>query len=271
MNHILTTVFLATLTLTSCQTTLPTTSGDPLNTVSYGYQPLDPLPVDVSINGTKINPLTKQKEVLNALSDETIRLVMGEVTGGGHISYGSAKMGYKGHSYEIVIDYMKFQTYPKPFKYAVKGNKTDVLTPTDTLPTGATAQHNILPLYVGVGLRLKASITVNEGSVDLGNLFSIGMAAQAKKVTGTLVVQTLGITGDKITGLIPMPTEISPTSIQNAIMALATIKSKIYDPETKITPRTMGFYNVLGGGKDIVNELISDCLQGNAILQLPNP
>jgi hypothetical protein len=271
MKNILTIIFLSTLMVTGCRNALPTTSGDPLNAVSYGYQPLDPLPVDVFINGKKINPLTRQKEVLDALSDETIRLVMGEVTGSGQISYGTAKMGYKGHSYEIVIDYMKFQTYGKPFKYAVKGDKTDVLTPTDTFASTAIVKHSILPLYVGVGLRLKASITVNEGDVDLGNLFSIGMAAQAKKVTGTLVVQTLGITGGEVTALVPMPTEISPTSIQNAIMALATIKSKIYDAGTKITPRTMGFYNVLGGGQDVVNELISDCLQGNAIVQLYNP
>jgi hypothetical protein len=266
MNKIIIITFLATLALTGCKTSLPTTSGDPLNAVAYGYQPLDPLPVDVILNGSKIDPLTKHNEVLNALSDETIRLVMGEVQGGGHISYGTAKMGYQGHSYEIVIDYMKFQTYGKPFRYTQKDDKTDVLALTDA--EQVNAKKNILPLYVGVGLRLKASITVNEGNVDLGNLFSIGMAAQAKKVTGTLVVQTLGITGDKVTGLIPMPTEISPTSIQNAIMAVATIKSKIYDPETKITPRTIGFYNVLGGGKEVVNELISDCLQGNAEIQL---
>lgn len=270
MKSILTTIILVTLTLTGCKTTLPTTDGDPLNAVSYGYQPLDPLPVDVHLNGKKIDPLTKQKEVLNTLSDETIRLVMGEVEGGGHISYGAAKIGYKGHSYEIIIDYMKFQTYPKLFKYSVKDNKTSIYNLVEDLPSGTTVDENILPLYVGVGLRLKASITVNEGSVDLGNLFAIGMAAQAKKVTGTLVVQTLGISGDKITGLIPMPTEISPTSIQNAIMALATIKSKIYDTDTKITPRTIGFYNVLGGGKEIVNGLISNCLQGNAIIELPN-
>lgn len=256
--------------IVGCKSTIPITSGDPLSAVSFGYQPLDPLPVDVMVNSTKIDPLTRQKAVLDVLSDETIRLVMGEVEGGGHISYGPAKIGYKGKSYEIIIDYMKFQTYPKIFMYAKNEKDIKIFNLIDVVPNGLNTEQSILPLYVGVGLRLKASITENEGSVDLGNLFAIGMAAQAKKVTGTLVVQTLGISGDKITGLIPMPTEISPTSIQNAIMALATIKSKIYDSETRITPRTIGFYNVLGGGKETVNNLISNCLKGNAILELPS-
>lgn len=261
-------ILAAALLFTSCKSTLPTTTGDPLNAVSYGYQPLDPLPVDVKINDVVIDPLTQPEAVLNALSDETIRLVTGEVTASGRVAYGTASMGYKGHSYEVIIDYMKFQTYGKPFKYSVNGRKTDVYLTTDSVPQGTKFEREILPLYIGIGLRLKASITVNEGKVNLGNLFSIGMAASAGKVTGTLVVQTLGISGKDISGLVPMPTEISAASIQSAITAVSTIKTKIYDPDTRITPRTIGFYNVLGGGTDIINELITDCLQGNAVLNL---
>src|SRR5262245_21660415 len=112
--------------LVGCKTKLPNTSGDPLNAVSYGYQPLDPLPVDVKVGEKTIDPLTRHDDVLNSLSDETIRLVIGEVEGGGNISYGSAKMGYKGHSYEIVIDYMKFQTYPKLFRYVKDEKQTKI-------------------------------------------------------------------------------------------------------------------------------------------------
>ena len=270
MQKISLTAFIAVLLLTSCRTVLPKTIGDPLNAVSYGYQPLDPLPVDVKLDGVTIDPLSKHDEVLNALSDETIRLVTGEVTANGRVSYGTATMGYEGRSYEIIIDYMKFQTYGKPFKYSVIGKKTDVYLSIDSIPKGTKLEHEILPLYIGIGLRLKANIRVNSGDVDLGNLFSIGMAASAKKVTGTLVVQTLGISGKEISGLVPMPTEISAASIQSAITAVSTIKTKIYDTDTKITPRTIGFYNVLGGGTDIINELITDCLQGSAVLNLFN-
>lgn len=264
-------ILLATLlglVLPACKTSQPVTSGDPLNAVGYGYQPLDPLPVDVQLAGNKINPLSKHSEVLNALSDETLRLAIGEVQGDVSISYGPAKIGYKGHSYEVIIDYIKFQTYPKLFRYEKKDKLIKLYDLVQHLPNGVTATQGIMPLYIGVGLRLKATITVNEGSVDLGNLFAIGAAAQAKKVTGTLIVQTLGVSGDKITDLIPMPSEVSQTSLQNAIMALGTIKSKIYDSETKITPRILGFYNTLGGSRDFTSNFIVNCLSGNPVLEL---
>ncbi|WP_116790133.1 hypothetical protein [Flavobacterium psychrotrophum] len=251
--------------LYSCNSTLPATSGEKV--VAYGYQPLDPLPVDVKVGASIVDPLSKHNEILNALGDETMRLAIREIDGSGGATYGPAKIGYKGHSYEVIMDYMKFQTYPKLFRYSKNNDDVLLFDLVENIPAGVTAINGSTPLYVGIGLRLTVNITVNEGSIDLGNLFALGIAAQAKKVSGSLVVQSLGISGDKITGLIPMPSEISPTSIQNAIMALATIKSKIYDTDTKITPRTIGFYNSLGGGKNFLNSFINNCLKGNAIIQ----
>jgi hypothetical protein len=270
---LLTLIFIFTSLLNSCKIFTPMTQGDPIIANNYGYQPLDPLPVDIQSCGTEIDPLTRQSDVLNSLSDETIRLVIGEVQANGTVSYGGAKMGYKGSSYEVIIDYMKFQTYPKMFRYlrTMEGEKqkTKIFALNDSISEGINnAKNGIIPLYIGVGLRLKATITVNKGEVDLGNLIAIGAAAQAKKITGTMVVQTLGISGEKISSLIPMPSEISSTTIQNSIMALSTIKSKLYDTDTKIIPRTIGFYNNLGGGESTVNELITNCLTGNAIIEL---
>ena len=262
-------VLLFLLLFIRCKTTAPITAGDPIDAVSYGYQPLDPLPVDVRINNKVIDPLTERAAILNALGDETMRIVIGEVEGAGQISYGSSKMGYEGRSYVVVIDYMKFQTYPKLFRYSQDSAAVKIYTLIEQVPDGKMIKQRFLPMYIGVGLRLSANIKVNKGSVDLGNLFLLGMAAQENRVTGSLVIQTLGISGDKITDLLPMPTEISPTAIQNAITALATIKSKIHDADTRISPRTIGFYNVLGGGKETVSDLISICLTGNAILDLP--
>src|SRR5690606_32243655 len=95
----------------------------------------------------------------------------------------------------------------------------------------------IVPVYVGVGLRLTANITVLKGEVNLGNLFAIGGEASSEKISGTLVVQTLGISGKTISASIPMPSEINSTTIQNAILALGTIKAVMYENDTRITPR----------------------------------
>jgi hypothetical protein len=118
----------------------------------------------------------------------------------------------------------------------------------------------LVPTYVGVGLRLTASVTVNEGHVDLANLIAIGAAAEARRVSGTLVVQTLGISGPPVSALVPMPSEISGSTIQNAIMALGAIKSRIYDEGTDIRPRVVGVYNNLGGGPEMIHAFISKVL-----------
>ncbi|MDR4460554.1 MAG: hypothetical protein MRJ67_08570 [Nitrospirales bacterium] len=86
-----------------------------------------------------------------------------------------------------------------------------------------------LPVYLGIGLRLKATVLVHDTSVNLAGLFGLSVAAQEKRLTGSLQIQTLGISGSSITPLIPMPRELNVSTVQQAIQALATIKSKIYD------------------------------------------
>ena len=110
----------------------------------------------------------------------------------------------------------------------------------------AGAGPEFVPTYVGIGLRLTANLVVLQGSVDLGNLIAIGAAAQEKRVSGTLVIQTLGISGPSIAAIMPIPNEISASSIQNALVALGTIKGKIYDEATEISPRVVGTYDVFG-------------------------
>ena len=52
--------------------------------------------------------------------------------------------------------------------------------------------------------------------------------------------------GANIAAAMPIPSEISASSIQNALVAIGTIKSKIYDAGTEISPRAVGTYDVFG-------------------------
>jgi hypothetical protein len=254
----------------------PPTSAEVLN--DYGYHPVDPLPVIVKApDGVKVTP----KRVLDALPDETMRLAIGEVLANGSVSFGPAKAGYQGRSYLVVLDYVKFDTKsftvvlgkaapserdakqpaPAGAPDARPSYKIERVLPAERGPTKANGEPSVLvPTYVGIGLRLTASVTVNEGHVDLANLVAIGAAAEAKRVSGTLVVQTLGISGPPISALVPMPSEISGSTIQNAILALGAIKSRLYDEDTDIRPRVVGVYNNLGGGPEIIHTFISKVL-----------
>jgi hypothetical protein len=88
----------------------------------------------------------------------------------------------------------------------------------------------------------------------------VGVAAQEKRVTGSMVIQTLGISGENVSPVIPMPGDLSMSSIQSAIQALSTIKSKMYDPKTTITPRIIALFNSIGGGIETRNSCISAIL-----------
>lgn len=241
-----------------CSSTKQVSLGD---STPFGYHPLDPLPVRFP----KTTIPAEKKTILNSLPDETMRIAIGEVTTNNGITFSSAKVGVENKEYVVILDYIKFNTYS--FDVTLKNipnssNKTAIIESGDTEGTSA-----IVPVYVGVGLRLTANIKVLKGTVDLGNLFALGAASSSEKITGTLVVQTLGISGENISNIIPMPSEISPATIQNAIMALGTIKSKIYDEKTMITPRIVGVYNNLGGSSSI-NSFISELLKKPITLDL---
>ncbi|MEM4987649.1 hypothetical protein V8G57_09655 [Collimonas sp. H4R21] len=219
---------------------------------NYGYHPLDPLPIDLRIPKSKI---------LDALPDETIRIAVGTVSAEGAITFGPAKFGVSGSNYVVILDYIKFGT--DSFGVAVSSDSKGVRT-AKVLPDSEVLKADVVvPVYIGVGLRLTANILVKNVSADLnlGSLFALGVAAKAGQVSGTLVIQTLGVSGPEISGLIPMPGEISESTIQNAILALASIKAKIYDPKTLITPRVVGVFNNLGGGDTTINGVISTLLQ----------
>lgn len=237
-----------------------TTQGDPKNAPNYGYTPIDPLPInfkflDDSTTSTGSTVHTSI-DLLNALPDETVRLAIGQFDAQGSVAFGPASLGVSGGSYVVVLDYIKFTTLPQPI--TTMSNSTGEKN--YRRASQSTTSETSVPVYVGVGLRLTANVTVKRGSVNLGNLIALGIAAQSNKITGTLVVQTLGISGEGISANIPMPSDINQTSIQNAIQALGTIKANIYSGKTIINPRVVGIYNNLGGGAQTVNRFISQVL-----------
>jgi len=246
-------LLIAIFALGGCATQFPVpdTLGDPKNASSYGYHPLDPLPVNLTIDKAK---------VLDAMPDETMRIAVGTVSGDGGITFGPAKLGAEGKNYVVVLDYIKFATDSFGVALSAKNEKGNRVATLVKASEAATA-NAVVPVYVGVGLRLTADIYVKKGSINLGNLFGLGVAAKAEQVSGTLVIQTLGVSGPEVSGLIPMPGDISESTIQNAILALASIKAKIYDSKTSITPRVVGVYNNLGGGEATINGFISSLLQ----------
>lgn len=121
-----------------------------------------------------------------------------------------------------------------------------------------------LPVYVGVGLRVTARITVLKGEAKLNGLGAIAADVAAGVTQGSLIVQSLGVSGETTTTTIPLPAELDRTTVQNAVMSLGALKAMLYSNQKdneqtrklRVTPRVVGFYNPIGGGKTFVNGVI---------------
>ena len=257
---------LAGATLTGCaSTTSPATLGEQIRQEgSYGYTPIDPLPIAGE----------RMEDVLSLLPDTTMRLAIGSFDAQGNLTYGPVKMGIAGNRYQVVMDYIEYTTMSIPVSVkdiTPAGSKKKEFS-VDTLPMDQEAKADkIIPVYVGVGLRLTASITALKDNVDLSNLVAIGVAASNNQVHGTLTVQAMGISGEAVADMLPMPSTLDQSTVQQALMALGNIKSKSYAKDkTIITPRVLAVYNPFNNsGPQTVSGLISLIIidQSNLILR----
>lgn len=190
-----------------------------------GFEPTDPTEYDDEVPivvGDKVIykeiKLLTNEQMFSFLNNETVIVSIGQFSAEGGIKYLPITVSAKGASYKITMDYMK----------------------SATLPVRDSLDENIVGLRrVGVGLRLISLITTMEEGINIGDLSSIGIAAKTGKLSGTLMIEVIGIKSKDVTTLLPLPSEINQSTIQTAMQALATIKSKIYDSSTKIYPQVM--------------------------------
>jgi hypothetical protein len=194
-----------------------------------GFEPIDPIEYDDNVYividdsiVSKEMKLLSPEEILSFLNNETVLVSIGQFSMEGGISYLPVTVSAKYTSYRVTMDYMKFATL------------------------GQRNQQNEFIGFkrVGVGLRLISLITTTDAGINIGDLSSIGMAAKMGKLTGTLMVEVIGIKSKEVTTLLPLPSEINQTTIQNAMQALAAIKSKIYDNDTKLYPQVMAIKTI---------------------------
>jgi hypothetical protein len=204
-----------------------------------GFEPTDPTEYDDKVQIVTENEiinkeikLLSSEQTLSFLNNETVLVSIGQISFEGGLRYLPVTISMKNTSYKVTMDYMKFATL------GVKDSSGDKI---------------IGFRRVGVGLRLISLITTKEAGLNIGDLSSIGLAAKAGKLTGTLMIEVVGIKSKDVTTLLPLPSEINQTTIQNAMQALATIKSKIYDTDTKLYPQIMAVKDEFFFGPNIKN------------------
>ena len=236
----------------------------------YSYVPLDPLPVFVAANAN-CGALNRE------LPDNSVRIAVRDLSGSGSLGFGPVKLGYAGSSYRVILDYINADVANFRFHYVgsniLEGATPAAVTLVDQATTSTAASDQgeiVIPVYVGVGLRLTADVTVHKGSVNLSSLGALSAAAEAKQITGSLVVQTMGVTGPKIQSALPLPSELNATTIQNAIVSVGAIKALMGEQGTLLRPRVLGIYNPMKqSNQQTINLIVSQLVGPPPIIWRP--
>ena len=126
-----------------------------------------------------------------------------------------------------------------------------------------SVERYTFPVYVGVGLRLSADIEARSAGVNLSGLSSIGLAAEAGRVAGTMTVQTLGVNGKSIAIALPLPSKLDQTTIENGILSMGSMRALLYaaassdTDSVNIQPRVVGIYSPVGSDPRLINSVYS--------------
>jgi hypothetical protein len=273
---------------------LPTahTSGEKES--GYTYIPIDPFPVNIkpgaNCSGSiplATNGKTSRVKILDLLPDNAVRMLVERFDMKGDVTYGASKIAAHGESYRVTIDYINADTVAVPFRiskimylrepdgvyetgYAdlfrepgsqfLPDTETyEVIRITPGMNPAEPGQIDLyIPVYVGVGLRISTNIFVTGAQATISGIGVIGAEAEADRLRGSLVVQTLGVNGKAVTAALPIQSELNRTTAQNAIVAIGSIKSLLYSDETITSPRVVGLYLPLPADTPLVNRLIAE-------------
>src|SRR5262245_23377000 len=165
----------------------------------FTYIPLDPLPVATApgrscgdIRDERLPEGVKFREVLDALPDNAVRMAIKEYDAKGKLSFGASSVGSEGRRYQVVLDYINVDSTNIRFYIKLKDDEiVDVKRVDDyffisddkraALPADVVERKSgniVIPVYVGVGLRLTADLQVLRGTINLSSLGAIAAGVE---------------------------------------------------------------------------------------------
>ena len=208
--------------------------------VSRGYFPISPVKVQLQSRSSLPTDVITQERLLAALPNENIRIAVGEYDENGQRRYGQYSMGKAEREYVIIADHIKYTTKPMRVNLSAFGSVS--------LTRKAT-----IPLFIGVGVRLHARFKVMDDDAPI-SLDTMGILADRGEISGTLSIQTIGVSGRDISALLPMPGAISQEMLQQAMQAVRAVKTRMYEGDRykiHLVPQLLSYENNTGQDVDI--------------------
>lgn len=188
--------------LTACSGISKKTTNISENNYVTDFQPIPPIKFDEN------NKLKTKEKKENYFTGFSSYVFVKRITADGKVEIPITSITGEAGAYQVIMDFVA---------YDIK-------------------QVNNIYGKFGVGLRITANIETKSANLNIGGLMNIVTAAKASELYGTLMVEVFGISSEESLTLIPLTSEIDMSSINAILMALASIKSKIFDDNTTISP-----------------------------------
>lgn len=223
------------------------------------------------------------RPLMESLPDISVRFAVAKMDSSGALNFGPLKFTAKYGNYKAILDYINADAVPvvfwvkgyakgRPIKPSIAraiGMKIDsyevIMQKRSEVSAPKVDEYFdevTFPVYVGVGMRLTADVTALEGKIPLVSLSSIGLAAESKKLTGTLTMQTIGIAGETAAVSLPLPSKIDQTTVENSLLAIGTNRIAIYKAgsgnSVQMAPRVVGLYSPVGNDPLLINGIYSE-------------
>jgi hypothetical protein len=263
----------------------------------HTYVPLDgfavkTVPGDSCREDVRPTDTTAPQKLVGFLPDNSTRVAVRSSDAKGNVTYGAVGgLASEGKVYTVTTDYISADTANLRLvvqktmlkwdeKSSTAGERVhvplnedgssnrylrgsegfNVVRVPDDVVLSALADERVeihVPIYVGIGMRVTAEVVTKKGEVNISGLGAIAAGVQANDLKGTLVVQTLGVNSKAISTTLPIQSDLNPTTIQNAIASIGSVKTLLWESDTVTSPRVVGLYLPIAGGKSLVNSIVS--------------
>lgn len=193
--------------------------------ISYNdFFPVGPAPLDFKVyDGRLFSEITvdedNNEQVINLLPNELMAKFIFTMDKNGALQFSPISLSKKSNVYIVKFDYIKYTTLP--------------------VKKDSNLGEIVGVARVGVGIRIEATLEAKKKDINVTDLYGLGMAASNNGIKGNLMISIMGIESEEVTATFPVNAEITPTSIQTALQAMAVVKQAIYDKDTHLTPQVL--------------------------------
>lgn len=174
---------------------------------SYTYIPINPIPVPNGMKDSngKVIEFSDKKSAFAFLNNESLIMTIMSSDTAGKLTYLVASANAKLQKGSYIIDQIRFRVVP----YKVNDKN---------------GSPKLVFILIGIGARATIDFCLSSGSIGTGSIFPLGVEFSHSNATGTISIQSLGVSGGDISPYLNVPSGVSLDNLSETLRKLDAIK-----------------------------------------------